>query len=78
MSIPLGISQGGISIRNSQVTIVSPKGLAIKLQAIIRDKGTRDPKSGDYVFPNKFLGIYVPDICQGFNLDPLSEVIRAN
>ena len=35
LSIPLGISQGGISIRNSQVTIVSLEGLAIKLQAII-------------------------------------------
>ena len=60
--IPLGVSRGGISIRNSQVTTVFLEGLAIKLQAIIQDEGTRDPKLGDYVFLNKFPGIYVPDI----------------
>ena len=78
LSIPLGVSRSGIYIRNSQFTTISPEGLAIKLQAIIRDEGTKDPKRGDYVFPNKFLGIYIPDICQGFNLYPLSEVIHAN
>ena len=43
LSIPLGVSRGGISICNSQITTVPPKGLAIKLKAIIRDQGFWNP-----------------------------------
>ena len=78
LSIPLGISWDRISIRNSQVITVSPEGFAIKLKAIIRDEGTRDSKPSDYVFPNKFLGIYIPDIRQRFSLNPLCEVVCTN
>ena len=63
LSIPLGISWGRISIRNSQITTVSPKRFAIKLKAIVLDKGMRDPEPCDNVFPNKFLGIHAPDVC---------------
>ena len=38
----------------------------------------RDPKPSDNIFTNKSLGIYVPDICQWFNFNPLAEVIHAN
>ena len=75
LSIPLRISQGGILIRNSQVTIVPPEGLTIKLKVIIRNEGIRDPKLSDNILPNKSLGIQVPDIDQWFNFNPLGEVI---
>ena len=78
LSISLGICWGGIPIRYSQVTTVSLEGFAIKLKAIVRDEGTRDFESSDNVFPDKFLGIYIPDIYQGFDFDPFSEVVRAN
>ena len=77
LSIPLGISWGGISIRNSKITTVSLEGFTIELKAIIRDEGTRDLEPSDNVFPNKFLGIYIPDICQGFSLNLFSEIVRA-
>ena len=77
LSIPLGVSRGGISIRNPQVTTVSLEGFTIELKAIIRDEGTRDLEPSDNVFPNKFLGIYIPDICQGFSLNLFSEIVRA-
>ena len=48
--IPLGVNRGGIFIRNSQVTTVSLEGLIIKLQAIVRDKGMRDPESSYNIF----------------------------
>ena len=76
--IPLGISWGSISIRNSQVTTVSYKRFAVKLKAIVRDGDTRDPEPCDNVFPNEFLSIHVPDIFQGLNFNPFSEVICAN
>ena len=78
MSIPLWVSWSGIPIHNSQVTTIPPKGFAIKLKTIIRDEGVRDPKPSDNIFPNKSLGIHVPDICQWFNFNPLSEVICAD
>ena len=78
LSIPLGVSWGRISIRNSQVTIVSPERFAIKLNVIVLDKGMRDPEPCDNVFPNKFLGIHIPDICQGLNFNPFSEVVHVD
>ena len=38
----------------------------------------RDPESCDNVFPNKFLGVHVPDICQGLSFNPFSEIVRAD
>ena len=78
LSIPLGISWGRISIRNSQVITVSRERFAIKLKAIVRDEDMKDPELCDNVFPNKFLGIHVPDICQGLSFNPLYEVVCAN
>ena len=78
LSIPLGISWGRISICNSQITVVSLERFAIKLKAIVRDEGMRDPKLGDNVFPDKLLGIQIFDIYQGLSFNPLSKIIRAN
>ena len=78
LSIPLWISQGGISIYNSQVTTVSPEDLAIKLKAIVQDEGIRDPEPSDNILPKISLGIHVPGICQWFSFNPLGEVIYAN
>ena len=76
--IPLWISRCGIPIRNAQVTIVPLEGFVIKLKTIVRDKGMRDPKPSDNIFPNKSLGIHIPDICQWFSFNPLGEVIRVD
>ena len=77
LSIPLGISWGRVYVLNSQVTAVSPKRFAIKQKAVVRDEGTRDSESGDNVFPNKLLGIHVPNVCQGLGFNRFSEVIYA-
>ena len=78
LSIPLWISRGGIPIRNAQVTTVPFESIAIKLKTIVRYEGIRDPKLGDNIFPNKSLGIHVPNICQWFSFNPLGEVIRVD
>ena len=75
MTIPLGVSRGRIPIRNFQITIVSPKGFAIKLKSIVRDEGMRDPKPGDNIFPDKFLGIHLSDVCQGLDFNPFGEIV---
>ena len=67
-----------ILIRNSQVATVPPESFTIKLKAIIRDKGVRDPKLKDNVFPNKSLSIHIIDICQWFSFNPLDQVIRVD
>ena len=77
-TIPLGVSQGRIPIRNPQITAVSPKGFAIKLKSIVRDEGTRDPELGDDVFLDNLFGVNVSDIRQGFSFYPFSEVISAD
>ena len=75
LSIPLWINWGGIPIRSAKITTIPLEGLAVKLKAIVRDEGMRDPKSGDNIFLNKSLGIHVPDICQWFSFNPLDKVI---
>ena len=78
LSISLRINWNGIPVYDSKITIVSSEGFAVELKAIIRDEGTRDPEPCDNVFPNKFLGIYVSDICQSFIFNPFGEVVRAD
>ena len=78
LSIPLEVSYGRVSVCNSQITAISPKGFAIELETIIRDEGMRNPKPCDNVFLDKLLGVHNLDICQGFGFNPLSEVIRAD
>ena len=78
LSISLWISRGGIPIRNALVTTVPLEGFTIKLKTIVRDEGMKDLKPGDNIFPNKSLGIHIPDICQWFSFNPLGEVICAN
>ena len=78
LSITLGVSRSGIPVYNSQVTVVSPEGLAIKLKAVVRDKGVGDPKSSNNVLPDKFLGIHIPDIGQGLGFDPFGEIVCAD
>ena len=78
MPILLWIGQGGISICNLQVTTVPPEGFAIKLKAVVQDKGIRDLEPSDNIFLNKSLGVHVPDICQWFSFNPFGEIIRVN
>ena len=78
MSVPLWICRGWISICYAQLIAIPPEGLAIKLQSIVRDEGTRDSKPSDNIFPNKSLCIRIPNICQWFSFNLLSEVIRAS
>ena len=78
LSIPLWIRRGGISICYAQVTTIPLKGLTIELKIVIRDEGTRDSKPSDNIFPNKSLGIHIPDICQWFSFNPFNEVICAD
>ena len=35
----------------------------------------KDPEPSDNIFPNKSLGIHVPDICQWFSFNLLSEIV---
>ena len=62
LTIPLGVSRSRIFIRNSQIIAVSPEGFAIKLKSIVQDEGTKDPKSSDNVFLDKFFGVHISDI----------------
>ena len=78
LSIPLGISWCRIYICNFQIKATSFERFAIKLKAIVRDEGARDPEPGDNVFPDKFLGIHISDIHQGLNFNPFSKVVRTD
>ena len=75
---PLGIGWGRVLVLVSQVTTISSKRFAIELKAFFRDEGMRDSESGDNIFPNKLLGVHVPDVCQGLGFNPFDEVIRAD
>ena len=63
LTISLGVSRGRKPIRNSQITAVSLEVFVIKLKSIVRDEGMRDPEPGDNVFPDKFLGDHIFDVC---------------
>ena len=77
-SFNLPIPLGGISICYTQVIAIPPEGFVIELKTVVRDEGTRDSKLSNNIFPNKSLGIHIPNICQWFNFNPFGEVIRAN
>ena len=38
----------------------------------------RDFESSDDIFPNEFLGINIPNICQRLGFDLFCEIIRAD
>ena len=78
LTIPPGVSWGRVSIRNSQITAVSPERFAIKLKSIVRDEGTRDPEPGDNVFPEKLFGINISDIRQRLGFNPFGEIVYTN
>ena len=62
LSVSLEVGRSGIPVCNSQVTSVSPEGLVVKLEAIIRDEGVGDLESSNDVLPDKLLCIHVPDV----------------
>ena len=62
LPIPLWVNRGGIPVFYVQVAAIPPEGLAIKLQTIVRDKGTGDSKPSDNIFLNKSFGIYISDV----------------
>ena len=78
MTISLGVSWGGVPIRNPQITAISLEGFANKLNPVVRDESTRDLELGDDVFPEKLFGINVFDIRQGFSFYPFGEIVRAD
>ena len=75
LSIFLRISWSGIPVCDIEITTVSPEGFVVELKVIVRDSGTRDPEPCENIFPNKFLGIYVPNICQRFSFNQFGEVV---
>ena len=72
------VGRSGILVCNSQVTAVSPEGLTIKLKAVIRDEGMRDPKLSNDVLLDKLLSIHIPDVGQGLSFDPFDEIVYAD
>ena len=78
LSVSLGVGKSGILVCNSQVTIVSPEGLAVKLEAIIRDESVGDLESSNDVLLDKLLSIHIPDIGQEFGFDPFNEIVCAD
>ena len=78
LTISLGVSRGRKPICNSQITAVSLEAFVIKLKSIVRDEAMRDPEPGDNVFLDKFLGVYIFDVCQGLGFNPFGEIVCAN
>ena len=78
LSISLEVSRSEIPIYNSQVTTISPEGLVIKLKAVIRDEGIRDPKLSNDVLLDKFLSIHILDVGQGLDFNPFGEIVYAD
>ena len=75
MTVTLWICQGGILVLDTEIAIELAKGLAIKLQPIIRYQGLRHSKSCYYVSPYKLLNVHILDIYQRLSLHPLSEIV---
>ena len=60
------------------ITTVLPESFAIKLKAIVRDKGIGNTESSNDVLPDKPLDIYISDISQRFSFDPFDEIVCAD
>ena len=78
LPISLGVGKSGISVGDAKLDAVFPEVLTIKLKTVVRDEGVRSSETRNYVFPNEFLGIDVPDVGQRFSLYPFCEIIGAD
>ena len=78
LSISMRISRGRVLVCDPQFATVSSEGLAIKLESIIRNKGSRDPESCNDVSPDKSFRIYVSNVSQWLGFDSFGEVICAD
>ena len=78
LPISLWVGWSGISILYPHVRVVFPGDSVIKLKAIIRDEGMRNPESSNNTLPDKPFDIYILDISQRFSFDPLGEIIYAD
>ena len=78
LTIPLEVSWGRVPICNSQITVVSLEGFAIKLKSIVRDEGTKDLELGENIFPNKLFGVNISYIRQKLGFNPFSEIFCTN
>ena len=78
LPITLWVSWCGVSVGNSQLTAISSESFTVRLEAVVRDQGMRDSESSDDIFPNKFLGINVSNVCQWLSFDLFCEIIRAD
>ena len=58
-----------------KITTISPKGLTIELEPIIRDKSVRDLKSCYDISPYKSLHIFISDVRKRLGLYLFGEVI---
>ena len=78
LPIPLRISRSRIPVFYTQVRTVLPKGIAVKLESIIRDESVWGSKSRDNIPLNKLLNVHVSDVRQGLGFNPFSEVVCAD
>ena len=76
--VPLGICWSEVPVCNSQLTTVPPKGFAIKLKSIVRDKGMRYPEVSDNVLLEKLLHVHISNIRQGLSFNPFGKVVCAD
>ena len=53
---------GRVPIRDAEITAKLVEGPTVKLQSIVGDKGVRHPKSNDYILPQKFLDVHIPNV----------------
>ena len=65
-------------ILDSEVFTEIPEERIVKLSSIIRYQHFGHPKLAHDVLSNEVLNILLCDICQGFHLHPLREIINAN
>ena len=78
LSVFLGAGRSGIPVGDPKLAAILPEVLAIKLKTIVRDECVWGSEACNNIFPNKFLGIHVPDVGQRFNLHPFGEIIGSN
>ena len=78
LPIPLWIDRAGIFICYAHIIVIPPEGLAIELRSIVQDECARNSKPSNNILPNKFLSIYISNICQRFSFNPFGKVICAN
>ena len=72
------MSWGRVVVLDSELSAEIPKLRIVELFPIVRQEGSRDPKSTYYKAPDEVAYLLLCDRCQGLGFDPFGKIVHGH